>query len=62
MAESMQGLKRTHRCGELSAVNVGQTQTENRQGQSEKADCPCRIARCKTRVQYGRMRTTNRSL
>ena len=25
MAESMQGLKRTHRCGELSAVNVGQT-------------------------------------
>ncbi len=25
MAESMQGLKRTHRCGELSAANVGQT-------------------------------------
>ena len=22
MAESMQGLKRTHRCGELSAANV----------------------------------------
>ena len=43
------------------ARKSGQTQTENRQGQSEKADCPCRIARCKTRVQYGRMRTTNRS-
>ena len=23
MAESMQGLHRTHRCGELSAANVG---------------------------------------
>lgn len=44
------------------ARKSGQTQTENRQGQSEKADGPCRIARCKTRVQYGRMRTTNRSL
>ena len=27
MAESMQGLKRSHRCGELSAANVGQTVT-----------------------------------
>ncbi len=27
MAESMQGLKRTHRCAELSAANVGQTVT-----------------------------------
>ena len=27
MAESMQGLKRTHRCAELTAVNVGETVT-----------------------------------
>ena len=27
MAESMQGLKRTHRCGELSAANAGETAT-----------------------------------
>ena len=27
MAESMQGLKRTHRCAELSAANVGEKVT-----------------------------------
>ena len=27
MAESMKGLKRSHRCGELSAANVGQKVT-----------------------------------
>ncbi len=27
MAESMQGLKRTHRCAELTAANVGETVT-----------------------------------
>ena len=27
MAESMQGLKRTHRCAELSTANVGETAT-----------------------------------
>ena len=27
MAESMQGLKRTHRCGELSAANAGEKVT-----------------------------------
>ena len=27
MAESMQGLKRTHRCGELSAADAGRTVT-----------------------------------
>lgn len=27
MAESMQGLKRSHRCGELSLANVGQNVT-----------------------------------
>lgn len=27
MAESMKGLKRTHRCAELSEVNAGETVT-----------------------------------
>jgi aspartyl-tRNA synthetase len=27
MAESMQGLKRTHRCTEVSSANVGETVT-----------------------------------
>ena len=35
MAESMQGLKRTHRCGELSAANVGET--ENVKGEPKQA-------------------------
>ena len=35
MAESMQGLKRTHRCGELSAANVGRDRHHHGMGAEE---------------------------
>lgn len=35
MAESMQGLKRTHRCGELSAANAGEKSDHYGMGSKE---------------------------
>ena len=52
MAESMQGLKRTHRCGELSAANVGETVTIMGWGAEKQEQGRTRVYRCARPFRY----------